>query len=183
MSSSPIHLTGPQNGNDKPERDGLAIVPILVALGIVAMVGVFAYQLLAPNPVGTVALTKANAVEMPPGDRVVVEVELAIQNTTDKPLKYHSAEIKLITDANKEGFKDAPASSFEMPRIYQSYPALKQSTETPLKQDTIVAPGATLRGSAIVAFPVSKAAFDARQHLAATVYFNDKAPIHTPAKK
>ncbi len=176
MSSSPIHLTGPQDGNEKPQREGLPFVPVLLALGVIALVAITAYQVLAPHPVGTVAITKINAVEMPTGDRVVVEVELAIQNTTDKPVRYHSVEIKLVTD--KE-FKDVPASSFEMPRIYQSYPALKQSTEAPLKQDTIVAPGATLRGSAVVAFPVSKAAFDARKQLAAILYFYDKAPIFT----
>ncbi len=66
-----------------------------------------------------------------------------------------------------------------MPRIYQSYPTLKQSSEAPLKQDTTVAPGATIRGVAIVAFPVSKAAFDARKQLGAVLYFYDKEPVFT----
>lgn len=176
MSSSPMHLTGPQT-DEKPEREGLPFVPVLIALGVIGLIAIAGYQVFAPHPVGTASIEKLNAVEMPGGDRVVVEVELAVQNTTDKPLKYHSSEIKLLTD--KEEFKDSPASSFEMPRIYQSYPALKQSSEAPLKQDTMVAPGQTVRGTAIVAFPVSKAAFDARKQIAAAVYFYDKEPIHT----
>lgn len=179
MSSSPMHLTGPRNGNEIPEREGLPFVPILMAIGVIALIAVAAYQVLVPNPVGTVSIEKVNAVEMSTGDRVVVEVELAVSNITDKPLKYHSTEIKLVTDQNPKGIKDSPASTFEMPRIYQSYPSLKQSTEPPLKQDTMVAPGATIRGSAIVAFPVSKAAFDARKNLSAILYFYDKEPIFT----
>ena len=179
MSSSPMHLTGPQI-DEKPPREGLAIVPVLMALGVIALIGIAAYQVLAPHPVGTASIEKVNAAEMPGGDRVVVEIELALQNTTEKPLKYHSTEIKLVTPPNRE-FKDEPAASSEAPRIYQSYPALKQSNEAPLRQGTMVDPGATLRGVVIVAFPVSKAGFDARKQIEALVYFFEKPPIQ--AKK
>ena len=174
MSSSPMHLTDP--ASDKPEREGLPIVPVLVGLGVIALIAVTAWQIMGQHPVGTVAISKANAMEMPGGQRIVVEVELALQNTTDKPLKYHSAVIKLVTD--KE-YKDEPASWVELPRIYQSYPALKQSSEEALKQDLIVGPGETLRGVAIVAFPVSKTAFDSRKSLDADAYFYDHSPVHT----
>jgi hypothetical protein len=177
MSSSPMHLTGPPDA--KPEREGLAFVPILMALGVLALVGITVFQVLAPHPVGTASIDKVNAVEMPTADRVVVELELSMTNTSDKPLKYHSTEIKLVTP-NQE-FKDEPAPAGEAPRIYQSYPALKQSNEPHLRQGTTVEPGATLRGSSIVAFPVSKAGFDARKHIEANVYFFEKPPIH--AKK
>lgn len=175
MSSSPMHLTGPPAG--KPEREGLAIIPILIVLLVAGLIGLMAWQLLGNHGVGTVSVTKATAVEMPPGDRVVVEVELAIQNTTDKPLKYHSTELKLTTD--KQEFKDEPAPATETKRIYQSYPALKQSAEAPLQQDMLVQPGATLKGIAIVAYPVNKATFDGRKSLDATVYFFDESPIRT----
>ncbi|HUR37050.1 MAG TPA: hypothetical protein VM009_04480 [Terriglobales bacterium] len=178
MSSSPMHLTGPQDPNAKPEREGMAIVPILMAIGVATLVAITAFQVLGKHPVGTAFIDRVNAVEMPGGDRVVVEMELSMTNTTDKPLKYHSAEIKLT--ANQE-FKDEPAASPEVPRIYQSYPALKQSNEPPLKQSTILEPGATLRGVVIVAFPVSKATFDARKQIEAAIYFFEKPPIH--AKK
>jgi hypothetical protein len=174
---SSINLTGTPS-NEKPPREGLAIVPILIALGVIALIAVAVWQVLGSHPVGTASIEKVNAVEMPGGERVVVEMEFAMQNTTDKPLKYHSALIKLTT--NQE-FKDEPAPSSETPRIYQSYPALKQSTESTLKQGMIVDPGATLRGTAIVAFPVSKAAFDSRKQLDADIYFFEKPPIH--AKK
>lgn len=175
MSSSPIHLTGSDPG--KPEREGMAIVPILIVALIAGLIGVTAWQVLGQHPVGTVTITRATAVDMPPGDRVVVELELAIQNTSDRPLKYHSAELKLTTD--KQEFKDEPAAATEAPRIYQSYPALKQSPESPLMQDMIVQPGATLKGIVIVAYPVNKVAFDARKGLEATVYFFDQSPIRT----
>ncbi|HUS20348.1 MAG TPA: hypothetical protein VMZ25_11920 [Terriglobales bacterium] len=174
---SSINLSGTPN-NQAPPREGLAIVPVLLALGVIALLAIAAWQVLAQHPVGTASIDKLNAVEMPGGERVVVEMEFSMQNTTDKPLKYHSAAIKLTT--NQE-FKDEPAASSEAPRIYQSYPALKQSTESPLKQGTVLDPGATLRGTAIVAFPVSKAAFDARKQIEADIYFFEKPPIH--AKK
>lgn len=175
MSSSPMHLSGPDSA--KPEREGLAIVPILIVLLVAGLIGVMAWQLLGSGGVGTVSITKATAVEMPPGDRIVAEIELAITNTTDKALKYHSAEMRLTTD--KQEFKDEPAAATEAPRIYQSYPALKQSGESPLMQDMIVQPGATLKGVVIVAYPVNKATFDARKGLDATVYFFDQSPIRT----
>ena len=175
MSSSPMHLTGPAAG--KPEREGLAIVPILIVIAVVGLIALAGYQVLGSHPVGTVTVGSANAVEMPPGDRIVVEVELAVQNTSDKPLKYHSTELKLVTD--KQEFKDEPAATPELPRIYASYPALKHSTEAPLKQDMIIAPGATLRGIVIVAYPVNKATFDARKALEAAVYFYDQSPIRS----
>lgn len=174
MSSSPMHLNDTQPA--KEEREGLPIVPVLIFLGVAALIAVTAWQIMGQHPVGTLAITKANALEMPGGQRVVVEVELAIQNTTDKPLKYHSTALKLVTD---QEYKDEPASYVETPRIYQSYPALKQSNEAPLKQDTIIGAGETLRGVAIVAFPVSKAAFDGRKSLDADAYFYDQSPIHT----
>jgi hypothetical protein len=175
MSSSPMHLTGPDPG--KPEREGLAIVPVLIVIGVLGLVGVMAWQVMGQHAVGTVAITKTNAVEMPPGDRVVVELEMAIQNTTDKVLKYHSMQLKLRTD--QQEFKDDPAAATEAPRIYQSYPSLKQSGEAPLQGDMLVQPGGTLKGVVIVAFPVNKATFDARKSLEATVYFYDESPIRT----
>lgn len=176
MSSSPMHLSDPQHV-EKPEREGLAIVPVLIVLGVIALIVVAGYSVLRPRSVGTASIEKVNAVEMPPGDRIVVEIELAMTNTTDKPLKYHSTEIKLTT-ANQE-FRDEPASSGEVPRIHLSYPALKQSSEAPLRQDTMVSPGATVKGVVIVAFPVKKADFDARKSLEATVFFYDQSPIRT----
>jgi len=176
MSSSPMHLSDPQHV-EKPEREGLAIVPVLVVVGVLALAGLAAYSVLKPSAVATASIEKVNAVEMPPGDRVVVEIELAMTNTTDKPLKYHSTEIKLAT-ANQE-FRDEPASSGEVPRIRQSYPALKVSDEAPLRQDTMVNPGATVKGVVIVAFPVKKADFDARKSLEAGVFFYDQSPVRT----
>lgn len=177
MSSSPIHLTGP--AEVKPEREGLPFVPVLIALLVIGLIAAFAYQMMAPNAVGTASIVKLHAIEMPPGDRVLVEVEFSIKNTSDKPLKYHSTELKLATD--KEEFKDEPASSGEVPRIYASYPTLKQSNASPLRQDTMIAPGQTVQGVGIVAFPVSKAAFDGRKSFEAAVYFYDQSPIR--AKK
>lgn len=176
MSSSSMHLTD-AGAADQPTREGLPFVPVLIGLGVIALLGMTAYQLLAPHPVGTVVVQKATALEMPPGDRVVVEVEIALQNTSDKPLKYHSTEIKLTT--NDQEFKDEPAAATEVPRIYLSYPALKQSSESPLRQDAVLTPGGTIRGVVIVAFPVNKATFDARKRLDASVYFYDQAAIHT----
>lgn len=175
MSSSPMHLSGPQD--EKPEREGLPFVPVLIALAVIGLVGLTVYQLMAPHPVGTVSLEMMNAMEVPPNDRVLTEFELAIQNTTDKPLKYHSTEITLVTE--KDRFKDEPASAMEVPRIYQAYPALRHSTAGPLKPDTIVAPGSTLRGAVLLAFPVTKSGFDARKQVEVTVFFYEEAPIRT----
>ena len=174
MSSSPMHLTGPET-NEPPPREGLAIVPILIALFVVGLLGLAGYTVLAPHSVGTGTIEQVNAVEMPGGDRVVVEVEVSMTNGTDKPLKYHSTEIRLVT--NNGEFKDDPTPSSEVPRVYQSYPTLKHSNEAPLKQDTMVEPGATVKGVGIVAFPVNKAGFDARKQIEALIYFYDKPPI------
>lgn len=176
MSSSPMHLSDPQHV-EKPEREGLAVVPVLVVVGVLALAGLAGYSILKPSAVGTASIEKVNAVEMPPGDRIVVEIELALTNTTDKPLKYHSTEIKLAT-ASQE-FRDEPAPSGDVARIRQSYPALKISDEAPLRQDAMVNPGATIKGVVVVAFPVKKADFDARKSLEAAVFFYDQSPIRT----
>ncbi|HUQ49136.1 MAG TPA: hypothetical protein VM056_00320 [Terriglobales bacterium] len=175
MSSSPMHLTGPQD--EKPEREGLPFVPVLIALAVIGLIGITAYQVMGSHPVGAVTIEKMNAMEVPPNNRVLAEFELAIQNTTDKPLKYHSVELTLVTE--KEKFKDSPASAPEVPRIYQAYPALRQSSADPLKPDTMVPAGSTLRGTVLLAFPVTKAGFDARKHVEATVFFYEESPIRT----
>jgi hypothetical protein len=170
-----MHLSDHDSGAP-PERDGLPIIPIVIGLVVVGLVAAAAFQVLGMRPVGSAKINSINAIELPSKDRVAVEIDLSVQNTTDKPLRYHSLDVKLVTP--QETFKDEPASIVEVPRIYGAYPALRQAKSEPLKGDTVLTPGATVNGAVILAFPVTKQAFESRKSLEVTVFFYDESPIH-----
>ena len=136
-----------------------------IALGVVAIiVGIFAFTMRAkPGAAGTI--DDVGVVQIDPNS-VMVVVQNSLTNVAVKPFWVKNVTAKLQADDGKE-YPDTAASIADFERYFQAFPDLKQhASADPLKPDTKIPAGGSLRGSAIFSFPVSREAFDKRKSLA-----------------
>jgi len=107
-------------------------------------------------------------VEIPGQNSVMAAINISIVNEGKAPFKIHN--IKVDLEAPTGNFSDEPAPAMDMDRYYQALPELKRRAMDPLPAETIVAPGATVRGTIVVTFPVAPDAFANRKSLKVTVW-------------
>ena len=85
-------------------------------------------------------------------------------------------EIKadIMTDQGESA--DDAASAVDYARYLQAFPDLQTYATEPLKVETKVAPGGEVKGSVMVAFPITKEQFYARKDLNVTIFPYDQKP-------
>ncbi len=141
---------------------------VLICLGAVAViVGIFAFKE-RPKPQGSGAIDFVTAAEVPGQNMILAAITLTLRNTTERPLWVKTLKAQLTT-ADGKSFEDEAASAVDLDRYYQAFPALKESSEPPLSPETKLLAGAEQRGTIIVGFKVTKAAFDQRKSLTVTI--------------
>jgi|HubBroStandDraft_6_1064221.scaffolds.fasta_scaffold205636_2 hypothetical protein len=147
---------------------------VLVCLAVVAViVGIFALHG-RPKPQGAGSINFVSAAEVPGQGTILTAVTLTLRNTADRPLWIHTLKAQLTT-ADDKTFEDEAASAVDFDRYYQAFPALKESSEPPLSPEAKLPAGAEQRGTIIVAFRVTKEAFDQRKSLTVTIQPYDQA--------
>jgi hypothetical protein len=157
------------------------IVPVLIALGIVAiLVAIYAVHgtKFVDRPSGklvgtTVAEQKS---ESPAESRVLVAVQVSVTNPGPKPVYVQGASAEVKTDA-PDALKDDAAATSDFERYATAFPELKQAASTPLKLETKIMPGETLNGTVMFGFPLSKDAFDKKKSMKVWVKLYDYDPI------
>jgi hypothetical protein len=152
--------------------------PVAVALGIVAVVVAVLSFATRAKPPATGGVDNIVAVQVPPGDAVLVGVNVSFTNNSSKPLWIHTIKATLKTD--KGEWSDEAGSAVDYERYFQAFPDLKQYAGQPLIPEMKVAPGAEQRGMLIVSFPVPKDQFEQRKSLSVTIQpYDQKAVVLT----
>jgi len=160
------------------------VVPVLIALGIVALVvGLYAVHgtKFVPRPTGkllsvTVAEQKHESAIAPSESRILVAVQVSVNNPTDRPVHIQGASAEVKTDA-PEALKDDAAAASDFNRYVSAFPELKQVAATPLKLETKIMPGETANGTVMFGFPLSKEAFDKKRSMKVWIKLYDYDPI------
>jgi len=141
--------------------------PVVVALAIVGVIiAVFSFATRA-KPQGDGRIDNAVAVSIPPGDSVLVAVNVTLNNTGRKALWIHDIKGQLKTD--KGEWSDNAATAVDSERYFQAFPDLKQNAQPVLKPEDKLAVGGQQKATVVFSFPVSKDQFDSRKALSVTV--------------
>lgn len=141
---------------------------LLIGVAIILVIGGVLALTQRPKSQATGTIDDAVAVEIPGQNSVMAAINISIVNEGKAPFKIHN--IKVDLEAPTGNFSDEPAPAMDMDRYYQALPELKRRAMDPLPAETIVAPGATVRGTIVVTFPVAPDAFANRKSLKVTVW-------------
>ena len=157
---------GEEFGTAKKNLPPIKIV--LIGVAIILVIGGVLALIQRPKSQATGSIDDAVAVEIPGQNSVMAAINISIENEGKAPFKIHNIKVDLET-ANGS-FSDEPAPAMDMDRYYQALPELKRRAMDPLPAETVVAPGATQRGTIVVTFPVDPGAFASRKSLKVTVW-------------
>jgi hypothetical protein len=153
------------------------IIPLLIAAAIVAIV-LFAYSFHATKPLASGKILGVDAAEQVDQQHVIAAVQLQVSNVTDKPLWIKQVTVQVKpSGGDKALLEDQGAPAAEFDRYLQAFPGLAAHKMDAMATDTKIAPGATVQGMVIVAFPESKADFDKRQWLHVKIEPYDHQPF------
>lgn len=152
---------------EKDERSRTVYVLIAVLVVIAVGIGVFMFAL-RPKAKANGTIQQAVAVALP-GDQVLASITVNFNNIGGTPLWVRAVKARLTT-ADGQQYTDDAASPVDFDRYFRGYPDLREHSSQPLKVETKVEPGDQLRGSVIVAFPVTLESFNQRKSLSLLIY-------------
>jgi hypothetical protein len=157
---------GEEFGTAKRNLPPAGIVLIcLAAVGVV--VGIVAFTGRA-KPQGAGSIDFVTAADVPGQNMILAAITFTLRNTAKNPLWIHTVTAQLTT-ADDKTFEDDAAPAMDLARYYVAFPALKESSEPPLSPETKLLAGTEQKGTIIVSFKVTKAAFDQRKSLTVTI--------------
>jgi len=147
------------------------MVPILGALvGVAVVVALIAFTTRA-TPVVEGAITRVAAAEQEANTMVAVQVKL--DNKIQKRLWIKDIRSELET-ADGKTYPDHASPAADLGRYIQAFPALKSAAADPLAEELKIPAGISYTGYTIFSYPVSKAAFDARESLSIRIEMYDQ---------
>ena len=141
---------------------------ILIGVAIILVIGGILALVQRPRTQAIGSIDDAVAVEIPGQNSVMAAINLSIENQGKEVFKIHNIKVDLETPGGN--FSDEPASAVDLDRYYQALPELKKRAMDPLAGETVIAPGATVRGTIVVSFPIAPDAFASRKSLKVTVW-------------
>lgn len=143
----------------------------LVLVLVVALIVVFG----ASRPKGSASIDDVTAVEIPNQNSVLVAINVTVHNASDKAMWIHNMKATAKTDSGEPS--DDAAAPVDFDRYFQAFPALKEHAIAPLTVETKIPPGAETKGTVIVSFPITLAAFNARKSLTVTIQPYDQRAL------
>ena len=168
---------------DSARRTLPPIAPLAVALVVVVVFIAGVAYIFRSKPVAQGQIDQAFAMQQEDKPYSMVLMQVTLRNISDKPLFIKEIKSDIITDQG-ESVDDA-ASAVDYARYLQAFPDLQMYASEPLKVETKIAPGGEVKGSVMVAFPITKEQFYARKDLNVTVFPYDQKAIvlheHAPA--
>src|SRR5581483_8940293 len=138
---------------------------------VVAIIVIFAQS----RPTSHGSIDDVTAVEISGQAATMVSLNVTVQNGGSKPLWINSIRATLKTDNGE--YTDDAASPVDFERYYQAFPALKQHAMAPLAVETKIAPGAEVKGTILVSFPVTPDVLNARKELMVTIQPYDERAV------
>lgn len=159
------------------KRSPLAVIAPWLIAAVVIGVGAYLFARFTQDPpVASGKITKIFAVEQTGVERVIVGIEVQLQNVYEKEIMVRGVQVKLTTDKGEEQTDQASAAG-EHARYFQALPQLRQSDAPPLAFETKLAPGQQTMGLIMVSFPVAKQSFDQRKDLSVVISFYGMKPV------
>ena len=154
------------------------IVPVLIALGVVAVIVAVISFANRQTPAASGEITDVQTMETAgTTPNLMVAINVKFHNTTEKKI-YVKKVYGLLTMPDKpEPLQDEAASAVDFERYYQGYPPLETNKLPALLPETIVPAGQDAVGRIIVSFPITKADFDKRKSLGVKLVLYDQNPI------
>ena len=106
----------------------------------------------------------------------MVLMQVTLRNIGDKPLFIKEIKADIMTDAGRIR-RMTQHRPWIISRYLQAFPDLQVYATEPLKVETKIAPGGEVKGSVMVAFPITKEQFYARKDLNVTIFPYDQKAI------
>jgi len=160
---------------DSARRTLPPIAPLAVALVVVVVFIAGVAYIFRSKPVAQGQIDQAFAMQQEDKPYSMVLMQVTFRNVGDKPLFIKEIKSDIMTDQG-ESVDDA-ASAVDYTRYLQAFPDLQMYASEPLKVETKIPPGGEVKGSVMVAFPITKEQFYARKDLNVTVFPYDQKAI------
>jgi hypothetical protein len=174
VPAGPTINIGEEYGTAKKNLPPAKIV--LIAIGVVAVVVLFASFLKRAKPQASGALDTVAAVAIPGQDSTMVALTFTLRNTSDKALYVRSLQSSIKAPTGESTAEAVSAVDFD--RYFQAFPALKAGAQAALPPETKVQPGETVARTIIVAFPITLDAFNQRTSTSVVIWpYNETVPV------
>jgi hypothetical protein len=160
---------------DSARRTLPPVAPLIVALVVVVVFIVGVAYIFRSKPVAQGQIDQAFAMQQEDKAYSMVLMQVTLRNIGDKPLFIKEIKSDIMTDQGENA--DDAASAVDYSRYLQAFPDLQSYATEPLKVETKIPPGSEVKGSVMVAFPITKEQFYARKDLNVTVFPYDQKPI------
>jgi fructose-specific component phosphotransferase system IIB-like protein len=151
------------------------MVPVVIALAVVAVIVAAAAYLLRAKPVAGGNITGVYAVEQTTQATSFVAINVALHNTSEKTIYIKDIKAEITTPAGT--FSDDAANAADYERYLTAYPDLRQAVKEPLKVETKIPSGGNAEGTVLVNYPINKDNFDKRTAVTVTIIPYDNASI------
>jgi uncharacterized protein DUF4352 len=171
---------------DSAKRTMPPVAPLVAALVVVLVFIVGVAYIFRSKPVAQGQIDRAFAMQQEDKPYSMVLMQVTLRNVGDKPLFIKETKADILTDQGESS--DDAASAVDYGRYLQAFPDLQMYATEPLKVETKIPPGGEVKGSVMVAFPITKEQFYARKSLNVTIFPYDQKAIvlheagATPAK-
>ena len=160
---------------DSARRTLPPIAPLAVALVVVVVFIAGVAYIFRSKPVAQGQIDQAFAMQQEDKPYSMVLMQVTLRNVGDKPLFIKEIKSDIMTDQGESS--DDAASAVDYSRYLQAFPDLQMYASEPLKVETKIPPGGEVKGSVMVAFPITKEQFYARKDLNVTVFPYDQKAI------
>lgn len=160
---------------DSAKRSLPPIAPLAVALVVVVVFIVGVAYIFRSKPIAQGQIDQAFAMQQAENPYSMVLMQVTLRNVGDKPLFIKEIKADIMVD-QVESVDDA-ASAVDYARYLQAFPDLQMYATAPLKVETKIPPGGEVKGSVMVAFPITKEQFYTRKDLNVTILPYDQKAI------
>ena len=165
---------GEEFGTAEKNLPPIKIVGIGVA--VIAVVALIIAFMQRPQSSASGTIDNVTAVDIPNQNSVLVAISVSFRNNGQKPYWIKSTKAEL--DTANGNYTDDGASAVDFDRYYTAFPTLKENTYPALERETKINPGASIKGTMIVSFPVDQNGFNSRKALKVIVQpYDQPAPM------
>lgn len=160
---------------DSAKRTLPPVAPLAIALVVVVVFIVGVAYIFRSKPVAQGQIDQAFAMQQQDNPHSMVLMQVTLRNIGDKTLYIKEIKSDIMTDQGESS--DDAASAVDYGRYLQAFPDLQPYATEPLKVETKIPPGGEVKGSVMVAFPITKEQFYARKDLNVTIFPYDQKAI------
>lgn len=150
------------------------VVPIVIALVLVAVVVFLITYSNRPTPVVAGVITKIARVDQQGNTMIAVQVKL--DNKIEKQLWIKDISSELET-ADGAKYPDHASPSLEAARYLKAFPPLRDVQSDSLREELKIPPGTSFTGYTVFSYPVKVEDFDARKSLTVTIQMYDQPSL------